>query len=324
MRRRTYPSDTAVAEWAVLEPLLPIPACQTRTGGRPEKWPRREIVDALRYLTFEGCKYRALPRDFPPWRTVYGFLAKWAAAGVLGTIRDDLRRRVRQGMGRTPEAVAIVIDSQSVKAAATVGKDSRGFDPGKRINGRKRHPVVDTKGLPLLVMVTPADLHDSHAAKEVLFRLRLMHPELTVVWADSQYAGKLVTWAKDRLHLTVKTVSRPKGAEGFVLLPRRWVVERSPGWIMNARRLVRDHERLPQHSEAHITWAAITLMTRRLTQPPARAFGPAPPGASAPARRAPSRSAQGTVPSPVPAAAEGRPRDALSPSGRSCLPTALR
>ncbi|SOE06479.1 IS5 family transposase [Streptomyces sp. Ag109_G2-15] len=265
MRRRTYPSDTTAAEWALLEPLLPVPACQTPAGGRPEKWPRRDVVDAIRCLVDSGCKYRAL--DFPPWRTVYGFMAKWAAAGVLSVIRDALRRRIRQGMGRAPQAVAIVIDSQSVKAAETVGKNSRGYDAGKKINGRKRHLVVDTKGLPLLVMVTPADIQDRDAGREVLFRLRLMHPELTVVWADSAYAGKLVDWAKQFLSLTIRTVSRPKDATGFVVLPRRWVVERSLGWIMHARRLVRDYERLPQHSEALITWAAITLMTRRLTHP---------------------------------------------------------
>lgn len=115
-------------------------------------------------------------------------------------------------------------------------------------------------------MVTPADLHDSHAAKEVLFRLRLMHPEITIVWADSAYAGKLVTWAKRHLNLTIKTVSRPKDTSGFIVLPRRWVVERTWGWIMHARRHARDYERLVRHSETLITWAAITLMTRRLTR----------------------------------------------------------
>lgn len=193
-------------------------------------------------------------------------MARWAAAGVIGQIRDQLAARIRREMGKGPRAVATVIDSQSVKAAETVGKDSRGYDPGKKINGRKRHLVVDTRGLPLLVMVTPADLADRDAAKEVLFRLRLMHPEITIVWADSAYAGKLVTWAKRHLNLTLKTVSRPKDTSGFVVLPRRWVVERSLAWIMHARRHARDYERLVQHSETLITWAAITLMTRRLTR----------------------------------------------------------
>ncbi|GAA1339857.1 hypothetical protein GCM10009647_083230 [Streptomyces sanglieri] len=126
--------------------------------------------------------------------------------------------------------------------------------------------MVDTRGLPLMVMVTPADLHDSSAAKEVLFRLRLMHPEITLVWADRGYGGKLVTWAKRHLNLTIKTVSRPKDTSGFIVLPRRWVVERSLAWMMNARRHARDYERLIQHSETLITWAAITLMTRRLAR----------------------------------------------------------
>ncbi|MDT0347523.1 IS5 family transposase [Streptomyces litchfieldiae] len=266
MRRRRYPSDTTNTEWALIEPLLPPPACESPTGGRPEKHPRREIVDAIRYVVDSGCKWRALPRDFPPWRTVYGFMARWAAAGVVGQIRDQLRRRIRLGMGRAPQAVATVIDSQSVRAAETVSRATRGYDPAKKVNGRKRHLVVDTKGLPLLVMVTPADMTDRDAAKEVLFRLRLMHPEITIVWADSAYAGTLVTWAKTFLDLTIKTVSRPKDATGFVVLPRRWVVERSLAWIMHARRHARDYERLPQHAESLITWAAITLMTRRLTR----------------------------------------------------------
>ncbi|MGW3746653.1 IS5 family transposase [Streptomyces sp. NPDC005146] len=250
----------------MIEPLLPKPACETQGGGRPEKHPRREIVDAIRYVVDTGCKWRALPVDFPPWRTVWGFMARWAAAGVIGQIRDHLSGRIRREMGKGPRPVATVIDSQSVRAAETVGKDSRGYDAGKKINGPKRHLVVDTRGLPLLVMVTPASLTDRDAAKELLFRLRLMHPEITIVWADSAYAGKLVTWAKKYLSLTIKTVSRPKDTSGFIVLPRRWVVERTWAWMMHARRHARDYERLVQHSETLITWAAITLMTRRLTR----------------------------------------------------------
>lgn len=146
-------------------------------------------------------------------------------------------------MGKGPRAVANVIDSQSVKAAETVGRPSRGYNAAKKINGRKRHVVVDTRGFPLLVMVTPADMTDGDAAKEVLFRLRLTHPEITIVWADSAYAGQLVTWAKTYLRLTLKTVSRPKDASGFVVLPCRWFVERTLAWMMHARRHARDYER---------------------------------------------------------------------------------
>ncbi|MYY80818.1 MULTISPECIES: IS5 family transposase [unclassified Streptomyces] len=266
MRQRRYPSDTTDAEWALIAPLLPVPACETPRGGRPEKHPLREIVDAIRYVVDTGCKWRAMPSDFPPWRTVWGFMARWAALGIVGQIRDELAARIRRDLGRGHRAVATIIDSQSVKAASTVTRESRGYDAGKKINGRKRHLVVDTRGLPLLVMVTPADLHDSAAAKEVLFRLRLMHPEITIVWADRAYAGKLVTWAKHHPSLTIKTVSRPKDTTGFVVIPKRWVVERSLAWMMNARRHARDYERLVQHSETLITWAAITLMTRRITR----------------------------------------------------------
>ncbi len=143
------------------------------------------------------------------------------SCGVIGQIRDALSQRICCDLGKGPRAVATVIDSQSVTAAETVGRDSRGYDVGKKINGRKCHMVVDTRGLPLLVMVTPADLHDSHVAKEVPFRLRLMHPAITIVWADSAYAGKLVTWAKRHLNLSIKTASRPNDSSGFVVLPRR-------------------------------------------------------------------------------------------------------
>ena len=141
-----------------------------------------------------------------------------------------------------------------------MSRTTRGFDPAKLINGRKRHVAVGTKGFPVMIMVTPADMQDRDAARELLWRLRLTHPQITQVWADSAYAGQLVTWAEDFLHITLKTVSRPKGAKGFVVLPRRWRVERTRGWIMNARRNARDYERLPRHSEAHLNWALITLM----------------------------------------------------------------
>jgi transposase len=137
MRRRRYPSDMSDAEWTLIEPLLPVPACETPGGGRPEKHPRREIVDAIRYLVDTGCKWRALPADYPPWRTVWGFMARWAACGVIGQIRDHLAGRIRRQMGKGPRAVATIIDSQSVKAASTVGKDSRGYDAGKKTSDAK-------------------------------------------------------------------------------------------------------------------------------------------------------------------------------------------
>ncbi|WP_329460683.1 IS5 family transposase [Streptomyces sp. NBC_01497] len=222
-------------------------------------------MDAIRYVVDTGCKWHALPQDFPPWRTCYGFTARWAACGVVGQIRDQLCKRIRREMGRAPGAVATVIDSQSVKAANVVGKDSRGHDAGKKINGRKRHLVWTPRACHCSSWSPPADMTDRNA-REVLFRLRLMHLEITIFWADSTYDGQVVTWAKTYLYLTIKTVSRPKDVPCFVVLPRRWAVERSHAWIMRARRHARDHERLIQHSESLITWAAITLMTRRITR----------------------------------------------------------
>jgi transposase len=195
---------------------------------------------------------------------VYGFHARWARTGAVAAIRDQLREHIRRRMGRCPNAVTIVIDSQSVKAAETVSKDTRGYDVAKAVNGRKRHLVVDTKGLLVDVLVTPADVQDRDAARTLLRRLCREQPQITLMWADSAYGGELVEWARKNLHITVKISKRPPGAHGFVVLPRRWVVERSISWIMRARRLVRDYERLPLHSEAEISWSAITLMTRRL------------------------------------------------------------
>ncbi|WLW58267.1 IS5 family transposase [Streptomyces sp. YU58] len=262
MRERHYPSDTTDAEWAVLEPLLPVPACKLPTGGRAEAHPRRNVVDAIRYVNDNGVKWRAVPVGFGiPWRTVYGFFQWWRATGDLARLHAELHEQVRVHDGINPRTVAVILDSQPVKGAETVGADTRGFDGGKLINGRKRHLAVDMRGMPLAVMVTPAAPHDSVPARDQLFRLRLTRPELTVAWADSAYGGTLVDPLLPR-------VPRRKDQDGFAVLAKRWRVERAISWIMRARRNVRDYERLISHSEAHLTWTFITLMVRRLTLPP--------------------------------------------------------
>jgi transposase len=265
-RVRRYPSDTTDAEWRLIEPLLPVPAWLTPVGGRPEKHPRRAIVDAIRYVTDNGGKWRALPADFPPWQTVHGFFTRWAHTGVAEHIRDQLREQVRVRAGRNQTPSAAAIDSQTVRAAETVSRPSRGYDAGKKIDGRKRHIAVDTMGLLLAVMVTAASVQDRPAARALLTLLRQAHHDIRHVWADGGYSGALIEWAKTTLTIVVEIVKKIVGQTTFVVLPRRWVVERTFSWITQARRNVRDYERLPQHSEAFINWSMITMMTRRLTR----------------------------------------------------------
>ena len=261
-----YPSDLTDRQWALIEPLLPRPS----TDGCPEKHPRREIVDAIFYLLRTGCAWRMLPHDFPPWQTVYWHFVRFNRDGTVDAIHDALRDRLRDDDGRDPMVSAGIIDAQSVKGADTVGAATRGYDAGKRINGRKRHIVVDTLGLLLLVQVTTAGLQDRTAARRVLEQLRFVMASVLTVFADGGYAGKLVTYAWQRLRLAIEVVAKPPDQKGFAVLPRRWVVERTFGWLMRCRRLARDYERLTTTSEALIKWAMIGVMTRRLAPTPGR------------------------------------------------------
>ena len=253
-------------EWAVIEPALPAPAWRQGRGGRPAEHCRRDIVDAIRYLVKEGIQWRAMPADFPPWPTVYDYLDRWQASGATAAMHGELRRQCRIAAGRAAEPTAAVIDSQSVKAAEEVAADSRGFDAGKKINGRKRHIAVDVTGLLLTVLVTAAGVQDRDGARPLLWNLARAFPAVTLAWADGGYAGKLVTWAKTKLRLTVQIVKRPEDLHTFQVLPRRWVVERTLAWITRCRRTVRDYERLPAHHEAMVYWPMIIIMGRRLAR----------------------------------------------------------
>ena len=266
MRVRRYPSDTTDAQWAVIDPLLPDPACLAGKGGRWEEHCRREIVDAIFYVVDNSTKWRALPVDFPPWSTVYNYFAAWEKAGVTHTLLDGLRDRVRLREGRAAEPTAGIIDSASLQGAETVGKASRGYDAGKKTNGRKRHIAVDTLGLLLSVMVTAASTQDRDGARPLLGELTAVCRRIRLVWADGGYAGKLVTWAHEHLRLRVHIVKRPDHSKGFIVLPRRWVVERTLAWIARHRRCVRDYERLPEHHEAMVRWSIIRLTSKRLTR----------------------------------------------------------
>jgi transposase len=236
------------------------------SGGRPMVHDLRAVVDAIGYVTRYGIEWRALPADFPPWRAVYAFFERWSARGMPQRVVDGLRGRLRVAWGRVELPTAGIIDAQSVKAADTVGAASRGYDAGKKINGRKRHIVVDSMGLLLAVVVTAASMQDRDGAFRLLAAVHARFSTISLVWADGGYAGRLVDWAKSVLSLTVQIVKRNDDTKGFTLLPRRWVVERTFGWMLRYRRLVRDYERRPDHHEAMVLWATVAIMTRKLQQ----------------------------------------------------------
>lgn len=264
-----YPTDLTDRQWRLVEPLLPPP----KAGGRPESHPRREIVNAILYLVRTGCAWRMLPREFPPWQTVYWYFAAWRDDGTLVRLHDTLREQVRarQRRGprrRDPTPSAGVVDSQSLRGADTVGADSRGYDAAKKVNGRKRHIVTDTVGLLLVVLVSAASVQDRDGGAGVLGRLHVALPRVTHVFADGGYAGRLVVLAKQAWAITVEVVRKPADQKGFAVLPRRWVVERTFAWLMRWRRLVRDYERLPRSHEALVRWAMVGVMLNRLAPRP--------------------------------------------------------
>jgi putative transposase len=233
--------------------------------GRPRIWPVRRIVEAILYLDRTGCAWRYLPADFPPWKTVYGYFAAWRDDGTLTRLHDTLRAQVRTAAGRNAEPTAAVTGSQSVRAADTVPRASRGWDNAKKVNGRKRHIAVDTGGLLLAVVITAASVQDRQGARPLVWNLHRACRKVRLVWADAGYTGKLAQWAA-AMNMTIQIVAR-RDRHTFEVLPRRWVVERTFAWISKHRRTVRDYEQLPASHEAMITWAMIALMTRRLTQP---------------------------------------------------------
>ena len=220
-------------------------------------------MDAILYVVRSGCSWRQLPVDFPPWQTVYWQFQQWEKRQVTERILDELREQVRLQQGRSAEPSAGIIDSQSVKGADTVGRDSRGYDAGKKINGRKRFIVTDTLGLLVVVCVMAASWQDRDGAKTTLLSAYLGTP-IRHVFADQGFAGRLVDWAAARLQMSVEIVRKPAEQRGFAVHPKRWVVERSLAWLTAHRRLARDYERDPAVSEAFIRWAAINTMIRRL------------------------------------------------------------
>lgn len=261
MTRKIYPSDLSNAEWHRLARLVPGP----QPGGRPLKYARRAILNAILYLVRAGCSWRMLPSDLPPWGIVYHYFRLWTRSGWWQELHDHLRSQVRLKAGRRPQPTAGIVDSQSVKMGSQVG--SRGFDGGKKITGRKRHILVDTLGLVWLLMVHPANIQDRDGARLLLAPLALFCWRLRLIWADGAYAGSLIEWVaalRPRAKVRLEIVQRPEGAKGWVVLPKRWIVERTFGWLSRSRRLDRDYETSLCHSQAMIYIAMCHLMLRRL------------------------------------------------------------
>ncbi len=281
MNRKAYATDLSDAEWQAVQPY--IPAAQATGRPRYHRW--REILNSIFYIVRSGCAWRLLPHDLPPWKTVYHYFRQWRLDGTWERIHTALRERVRVRRGRDPQPSAGIIDSQSVKTTGVGG--ARGYDGGKKINGRKRHLLVDTQGLVLGVSVHPADIMDRDGVILLLEAIADRFPRLCHVWLDGGYKGKGKgkEWIETVLGWTVQLVQHPRkithvwapeGAvidwdallppPGFRVLPRRWVIERTFSWFGQSRRLSKDYEYLCATSEAFIYVAMSRLMLRRLAR----------------------------------------------------------
>jgi transposase len=265
--RRAYRTDLSDARWALVEPILAAwRAARAETGlGLSEPvHDLREIVNAILYVNRTGIAWEYLPHDFPPYKTVYDYYAKWEKDGTTEAIHDMLRRKVRAAAGRSEEPSAALVDAQSIRTSGNVPESSQGIDAAKKIKGRKRHIATDTLGLLLVLLVTAASVQDTTGGRDVVDALAARHPGVVTAWADSGYQRSVIE--RGAAHgIDVRVVRKDPGQKGFAPLPRRWAVERTFGWLMLHRRLARDYETLPQRSATMIHWAMIDNMSRRLT-----------------------------------------------------------
>lgn len=261
MSRKAYPTDLTDEQWAFVEPLLPA----AKPGGRPCEVNLREVLNAILYVDRSGCQWDMLPHDLLPKSTVYEYFSAGRDDGTLSKIVSALRARIRLQEGREPIPSAACSDTQSVKTTE-VGGEERGYDGAKKINGRKRHLLVDTLGLLIAVVVTAANLDDGTFAHQLLSRVTTVDlPRLRVIFGDNKYHNhSLTAWLKAEWpHWSIEVPSPPAGTKGFSVVRKRWVVEHTNAWNGRSRRHSKDYERTPKSAEALIQISAIHLMLKR-------------------------------------------------------------
>ena len=260
---KSYPSNLTAEQWEFIAPYLPV----AKSGGRPRRTNLQAVLDAIFYVLCSGCSWRMLPGDFPAWQTVYSYFRRWKLDGTWIRIHRYLRDWIRLHLCRPTSPSVAIIDSQSVRIGV-LSNNSVGYDGGKNTKGRKRHILVDTVGLMLMVVVTAANISDQAGAKTLFARLkshRRWLKRLFLIYTDGTYRGEaFVKWTFDTYDWILEAVLRRDRDKGFCVLPKRWVVERTFGWMQWCRRLSKDYERLPHTSETFIYLAMIRIMLKRL------------------------------------------------------------